>query len=686
MPEMILPGTYIEVRAEGLMLPGPISIGNVGIVGTARRGRLGDDTDPTTVYIPANLGEARQLFGQYDAYDSPDAPGHPLTLIRALELAYANGAQRVFAARVAASTASRASYRLSAGSGTSLDLQAAGPGDGYNGATISTSAYALGLAVAASVGGTALERLSSLPADPDQFATVVNAASARFSAANTGGNAPIAVGAAVNRTTSGVDPTPAIFEVSAGTGSVTLTAREAGDGMNDVTVDVAAGTTAPQCTLTISRSGTAIETLTDIPRAPASFISSVNGLSHLFTAADNASDADVSDQTLAAPGTDGDPGAQAVFVITAGAGTVSLTARQAGVRPNAWDVAVSGYLDVSISLDGLIETWRDVPSDTTEFARVLAGVHPTYNYSAKASTSGRSDLIEIDLGAITATGNIGASQTASQVGTGSNGADATIPDYQAGLDALLNEDVHIIILAGQGGADARAALIAHVQNASGDLMRRERIGIIGSDPSARLTDLVAPAQDDGRLVFVGPGIKVTDAASKHEVTLPGTYSAAAAAGRISALDPQESPTNKTILANNLQTVFNGTELEQLVLGRVLALENRNGSFRIVRGVTTSTNTAWTQITTRRIVDYARFGVRAAANPFIGKLNNERVRQALKGSINSLLADMVDREMLISYDLEVSATRDQQIRGIVQVTMVLRPTFSIDYIRVVMYLE
>jgi hypothetical protein len=86
------------------------------------------------------------------------------------------------------------------------------------------------------------------------------------------------------------------------------------------------------------------------------------------------------------------------------------------------------------------------------------------------------------------------------------------------------------------------------------------------------------------------------------------------------------------------------------------------------------------------VDYAKFGVRSACEPFIGKLNNERVRAAMKGTINGFLADMVDQEMLISYELEVSATREQQIRGIAQVTMVLRPTFSIDYIRVTMYLE
>ncbi len=36
--ETILPGTYIEVRAEGLLAGGLISTGNVGILGTAEMG------------------------------------------------------------------------------------------------------------------------------------------------------------------------------------------------------------------------------------------------------------------------------------------------------------------------------------------------------------------------------------------------------------------------------------------------------------------------------------------------------------------------------------------------------------------------------------------------------------------------------------------------------------------------
>jgi hypothetical protein len=494
MPEMILPGTYIEVRAEKLISAGPIAIGNVGIVGTARRGKLanpapGVNAPDPVVYTPANIGEARDIFGDADSIFEPTPPNRELTLVRALELAFANGAQRVYAARVAAAGANPAVYNLPAGGSTNVQLTSVAPGDGYNKAVIE---------------------------------------------------------------------------------------------------------------------------LLD------------NG---------------------------------------------------------------GGGLDVTITLSTLQEAWRSVPADAATFVNVLNGDDLGYNYRALSSTGGGSSLFEAAVGG--ATGDVQPTAPDSPIASpetdGTNGTNAIEADYGNGLAALEIQPVHIVVLAGQG-RDMADTLIAHVRNASTDLMKHERIGVIGSVPSKEVSDLIAPQDDEGRLVFAGPGIKVDDSASGREATLAGTYTAAAVAGLISSLDPHASPTNKIILAGGLETEFNGTQLEQLVLNQVLALEQRNGSIRVVRGITSSTNTAWSQVTTRRIVDYARYGVRSAANPFIGKLNNERVREALKGSINGFLADMVDREMLISYELDVSATRAQQIRGIAQVTMVVRPTFSIDYIRVIMYLE
>lgn len=272
------------------------------------------------------------------------------------------------------------------------------------------------------------------------------------------------------------------------------------------------------------------------------------------------------------------------------------------------------------------------------------------------------------------------------------GTDGAIPsgnvDYDSGLDALLSVEAHIIVGAGKDqsfGPD----LERHCAKASTDALKRDRIAIVG-------TGLIPPNQEDkffdqlighnltsDRLIFVSPGIQTMDAPTGQNVTLPGAYAAAAMAGLISTFDPEVSPTNKELAVNELETHFDAAHLTLMVQNRILALEARSG-FRIVKGITTDDG-AFRQITTRRIVDYAKYGVRGAAEPYIGLLNNERVRGALRGTLNSFLTDMVNAEMLEAYDLDVSATRDEEIQGICRVTMSLQPVFSIDYIVVDMFL-
>jgi hypothetical protein len=266
---------------------------------------------------------------------------------------------------------------------------------------------------------------------------------------------------------------------------------------------------------------------------------------------------------------------------------------------------------------------------------------------------------------------------------GRNGEDASTLEYQSGLDAILNEEAHIIVAAGQDDSFG-AKLDQHCQNASTDSIKHDRIGVIGSKRNATLDDLRGHNLDSDRIIFVAPGIKNTDI-SGAEVTLPGAYTAAAVAGMLSGLPAHISPTNKPLSVDDLEKYFNSAELEQLIEARVFTIEKHNG-FRVLKGITTTTGSAFSQVTTRRIVDYAKFGVRSAADPFIGLLNNERVRTALRASINSFLVQMVKDEMLIAYDLDVSATRDEQIRGIAAVTLTLQPVFSIDFIKVTMFLE
>ena len=372
----------------------------------------------------------------------------------------------------------------------------------------------------------------------------------------------------------------------------------------------------------------------------------------------------------------GAPGAGEVDINTA-SGALTFAA---GEDPAAADVVTASY--VVSSADSVKVTVR---LDTTEEVFTIASGN-----DLAADIAAQSSFL-------TATGLANASElpdTFAAVddfqlfGSGANtrGDNGAIgADYVSGLDHLLNEDTHIILAAGQTHTTIGAALSAHCKVASSDQNKRERIGVVGSDTGDSIDDVTGHQLNSDRIIFVAPGINATDRPSGDTVTLSGGYAAAAVAGMMSGFSPHISLTNKQLSINSLQHNYTNSELTQLVQNRVLALEKKFG-FRVVKGITTSTNTAWHQITTRRIVDFAKFGVRSAANPYIGLLNNERVRSAMRSTINSFLTEMVDAEQLVSYELEVSATRDEEIKGIARVTLVLRPTFSIDFIKVTMFLE
>jgi hypothetical protein len=582
MSEMILPGVYIEVRPEGLISAGLITVGTVGIVGTARKGPVGHPI------LLASAGQARELFGGPDPFADPVNAGNPLTLMRALELAYANGAARVWAVRVGAGTPAEASLPLAgnAGAATAVLLKATSPGSWGNDIEVNV-APAPGPAV---VGNFVISGVTPVPV-----------------AGYTLGH-PVTV----------ADPRTRIRVFRGGTQQTQVMAVESG------TAASASGKVA---------------------------INPANGALDFFNDA------------AAVPPVNETPGAgdrvTATFVVP-----------QADAR------------QVTLRLGPVTETY--VAADGRHLAQLL---NPVNN-------AGGSALVRGDIGAGTTPAAVpdaftpaGTWRLFASSTPGTDGANAGGPVYKAGLELLLGEDAHIIVAAGQG-EDIADELLEHVQNASTDRMKRDRIGVLGSNQGAGAAAIAAHQVASDRLIFVGPGIQVMDVAvgkaEAQKVTLPGAYAAAIVAGMLSARAPHISLTNKVVAG--IETVdprLSPPELEQLVLARVLALEVRNG-VRVVKGVTTDDG-AFKQITTRRIVDYAKYGVRSAAQPFIGLLNNDRVRKAMKGAISGFLAGMVDDEMLVGYELDVTATREEEIRGIARVTMTVKPTFSIDYIKVTMFL-
>lgn len=268
------------------------------------------------------------------------------------------------------------------------------------------------------------------------------------------------------------------------------------------------------------------------------------------------------------------------------------------------------------------------------------------------------------------------------------GADADATDFSAAFEELVKDDVNILIAPELSTEDALSVLGPVLETAENN--GQDLIAVVGSDVDPLtdddfMTSIAGQVPVDDRIVFTTPGFAATDAATGTQVELSGTYSAAAVAGLLSTLVVQSSPTNKSLPGVvRLAYRYSYGQTQQLINSRVLVLEQRGG-VRVVRGITTDDG-AFRQVTVRRIVDYAKAGIRGVGRPFIGRLNNQRVRKALQGAIDGFLASMLADEALTSYELAVTATRRDEIEGRAIVNVVMQPTFSIDFIAVTLVLE
>jgi hypothetical protein len=255
-------------------------------------------------------------------------------------------------------------------------------------------------------------------------------------------------------------------------------------------------------------------------------------------------------------------------------------------------------------------------------------------------------------------------------------------DFAAAFDELIKDDVNILIapeLDTETAITVLGSVLETAENAGRDMM-----AVVGADAD-EVADIIDQVVANDRIILVAPSIQAFDATAGEPVVLPGNYSAAAVAGLLSTLSPQTSPTNKVLSGvTRLPQRFSYAETVQLVNAGVLVLEQRQG-VRVVRGLTTDAG-PFRQITTRRITDFAKAGIRSVSNQFVGRLNNQRVRKALQGALDGFLTTMVIDEQLVTYTLAVTATRQDEIAGRAIVNAVLQPTFSIDFVAVTLVLE
>ncbi|MFH7245292.1 MAG: phage tail sheath C-terminal domain-containing protein [Spirulina sp.] len=644
MTEMIIPGTYIAVRSEGLISAGRVATGIVGVVGTAASGPIGQ---PITL---AGFAQARELFGLPDAFENPADGMYPLTLVRSLEQIYGNGASTVVAVRVAGASQSKATYGVQNNSGDIVaTLEALTPGTRGNDIQVVIVVAEDPCRITGEVHNSDFDQLGygGVVPSPENQLRVYRGVTKRSQLLD------IVYKAVVQDED--------LVATADGRFFVTSTPVESVASVNQVVVRGSDGTV-----VRTYGDGAILYGAGNQPGRDEIRINTVTG-----EVTFEASQVPVEGQAVVTTYAVGHkaplPGQ---VLVTTWNGELDYAT---GEAPNLTDgdILTASYLIDPASCVQLTLT-HDATSEvyiTPDGEHLTRSVNATSRLVRAVTTTHSNDQPRSAITAFFGTG--------SNV-RGSNGAEASRTEYAAGLESLANQLINIVVLAGQDAQGMGSVLLGHLK--ATEQTDVERIGVIGA-PGTKVEDFLGHRMADGRVIVVGPGIQNPDGS-----VLPPAYTAAAVAGLIASLSVQTSLTNKPLNVPGLAVNANRGQQIQLIKRNVLMVVPKLG-YRVLKGITTDgEGNPFSAIPTRRIVDYAKYGVRSAANPYIGRLNNARVRGALKATLDAFLTRMVEDEALTGYALEVTATRAQEIAGEVNVTMTLQPTFSIDFIRVTMNLK
>ena len=643
MAEMIIPGTYIDVRAEGLISAGRVATGIVGVVGTSSRGPV---AEPITL---ASYANARDLFGLPDSYTRPEDGSNPLTLVRALEHLYNNGASTVIAVRVAGGSRSNSTYAVQNDEGqTVATLTAKTPGSWANNINIAITPAEEECRVEGETHLTDFARLNygGIAPSAENRLRLFRGATRRNETLNLVYKRTIKDEEVVR------SPTPPVYQLA-------NRPIEAVNAVNVIRILKANGS---------EQTFDAGDILYNSGNPPAAGEVNINITTGELTFG---APPDPQDTVMATYAAARAAPAAGEVLVTTWDGTLAFATGEAPNQANGDRLVASYLVDrancVAVTL--LYEATRE--NYIAPDGRLLVELVNTSSSlaSAQLDASNGSARPKAGLSAFFGTG----SNT-----PGNNGADAGRDEYGAGLESIANMLVNIVVLAGQNVQQMGSVLEGHLNaTAQADL---ERIGVIGA-PGSTLAQALGHTAAGDRMIVVAPGLRYADG-----TLLPAAYTAAAVAGLISSLPVQASLTNKPLTIPGLDLNLNRGEQEQAIKRNLLTIVNKSG-FRVLKGVTTQgEGQPFAAIPTRRIVDYAKYGVRSAANPYLGRLNNSRVRSAMQATLEAFLTRMVEDEALTGFELSVSATRAQEIAGEVAVVMTLQPTFSIDFIRVVMNLR
>lgn len=257
------------------------------------------------------------------------------------------------------------------------------------------------------------------------------------------------------------------------------------------------------------------------------------------------------------------------------------------------------------------------------------------------------------------------------------GLPPSVADYQDALDRLeMAEEVDLVIASIANQLDDAAvrqvqqAVVAHCTRMAD--VARNRIGL-GSISLSENKDVKKMLEH------------VDDVRSNHFILSAPAGSEAAVAGLLGLQDYFQSPTFKTIASPDTQLVpYTDAQLTQLVPANIAVVtKKRKVGTIVVKGLLTSGR----QINVQRTADVAVRRVKAIADKYIGLLNNDGTRNALRQQVFAMLLQMERDGAIVpstdgsdpAFKVDVYSTQADFANGIVRIDIALRPVRAIDYV-------
>jgi len=307
--------------------------------------------------------------------------------------------------------------------------------------------------------------------------------------------------------------------------------------------------------------------------------------------------------------------------------------------------------------------------------------------------------------------------TGSQLGTNWSTDDSSeVDSIVVGqcLETSLLEEIYYVMVADAHENNTYFGVMAdHINQALNQ--SKERIMLVGSSNdyddvddfmdsvSGFLTDTTLLAlKGNGRIVVMAGGIQylnryydgdqpVSYSPTEFDI-LSGSYAVALIAGCLLSRDWHEGITNMApsqagYAFEDAQYRFQYGYVGKLTQNGAVLIEYKGAAaalpYVIVDGVSfTDATHPFHDINIRQIIDYVRKGMRGSAIPFIGRLNNARTRESLRTTMERFLDRTVTRGFLTTYtDLQVTATRADEIAGIAYVDVSVQPVYILKFIKI-----